>query len=147
MSRDPAVFPTLGITVMPEWFQCEGIDAVLDRLQAAGASALATSPYLMAIAPPGQGAREPPPDGDAGSVRPLDRPLWGQTTTWIRTAPSLVHDLSRYRGLRYQPGAPDALTLAHPRLIDDAQTQHGGVPAGHGGQPARLPRAVFCGRR
>ena len=42
MSRDPAVFPTLGITVMPEWFQCEGIDAVLDRLQAAGASALAT---------------------------------------------------------------------------------------------------------
>ena len=119
MSRDPAVFPTLGITVMPEWFQCEGIDAVLDRLQAAGASALATSPYLMAIAPPGQGAREPPPDGDAGSVRPLDRPLWGQTTTWIRTAPSLVHDLSRYRGLRYQPGAPDALTLAHPRLIDD----------------------------
>ena len=25
---------------MPEWFQCEGIDAVLDRRQAAGASAL-----------------------------------------------------------------------------------------------------------
>ena len=27
--------PTLGITVMPEWFQCEGIEPVLDRLQAA----------------------------------------------------------------------------------------------------------------
>ncbi len=104
---------------MPEWFQCEGIDAVLDRLQAAGASALATSPYLMAIAPTGQGAREPPPDGDAGGVRPLDRPLWGRATTWVRTAPSLVHDLTRYRELRYQPSPAGALTHAHPRLIDD----------------------------
>jgi len=110
---------TLGITVMPEWFQCEGIEVVLDNLQAAGASALVTSPYLLAIAPAGDGAREPPPDGDAGGVRPLDRPLWGARETWVRTAPSLVHDLSRYRGLRYQPSPPGALTHAHPRLIDD----------------------------
>lgn len=111
--------PRLGITVMPEWFQCEGIDAVLDRLQAAGASALVTSPYLLEIAPVGDGAREPPPDGGAGSVRPLDRPLWGARETWVRTAPSLVHDLRRYGGLRYQPGAADRLTRKHPRLIDD----------------------------
>lgn len=104
---------------MPEWFQCEGIDAVLDNLQAAGASALATSPYLLEIAAAGDGAREPPPDGDAGGVRPLDRPLWGAHTCWVRTAPSLVHDLQRYQGLRYQPSAPGKLTLAHPRLIDD----------------------------
>jgi len=111
--------PRLGITVMPEWFQCEGIDAVLDRLQACGASALVTSPYLLEIAPPGDGAREPPPDSDAGGVRPLDRPLWGMHETWVRTAPALVHDQTRYRGLRYQPSPPGALTLAHPRLIDD----------------------------
>lgn len=109
----------LGITVMPEWFQCEGIDAVLDRLQAADATALATSPYLLEIVPDGEGAREPPPDGDAGGVRPLDRALWGRREAWVRTAPSLVHDLSRYRGLRYQPSPPSALTQAQPRLIDD----------------------------
>ena len=119
MSQDHASARTLGITVMPEWFQCEGVDAVLDKLQAAGATALVTSPYLLEIAPAGDGAREPPPDGDAGGVRPLDRSLWGARETWVRTAPSLVHDTRRYQGLRYQPSPPGALTQAHPRLIDD----------------------------
>lgn len=119
MAIDRAASRTLGITVMPEWFQCEGVETVLDNLQAAGASALVTSPYLLEIAPMGDGAREPPPDGDAGGVRPLDRLLWGARETWVRTAPSLVHDVSRYRGLRYQPTPPGVLTHAHPRLIDD----------------------------
>ena len=92
---DPPKRPQLGVTVMPEWFQCEGIEPVLDRLQALGATALVTSPYLLEIAAPGQGAREPPPDGEAGAVRPLDRPLWGRVETWVRTAPCLVNDLSR----------------------------------------------------
>jgi hypothetical protein len=109
---------SLGVTVMPEWFQCEGIQPVLDRLQAAGASALVTSPYLLRVVAPGEGAREPPPDGDAGGVRPLDRALWGQRETWVSTTPSLVHERSRYEGLRYQPGAPGALTLAQPRFMD-----------------------------
>ena len=39
---------------MPEWFQCEGVENVLDRLQAAGATALATSPYLLEVAPAGK---------------------------------------------------------------------------------------------
>ena len=107
---------------MPEWFQCEGIETVLDRLQAAGASALVTSPYLLEITPSGDGAREPPPDGDAGSVRPLDRLLWGARETWVRTAPSLVHDLQQYRGLRYQPSSAGLLTRTHPHLIDDVIT-------------------------
>lgn len=122
MTSGGAPSHNLGITVMPEWFQCEGIDTVLDRLQLAGASALVTSPYLLEIAPIGDGAREPPPDGDAGGVRPLDRPLWGARETWVRTAPSLVHDLKRYQGLRYQPGAAGELTRTHPRLIDDVIT-------------------------
>jgi len=48
----------LGVTVMPEWFQCEGIGAVLDRVQSIGATAIATSPYVMEVAPDGEGARE-----------------------------------------------------------------------------------------
>ena len=108
----------LGVTVMPEWFQHEGIDAVLDRLQAIGATAIATSPYVMAACAEGEGGREPPADGDAGRVRPLDRPLWGRRELWVRTAPSFEHDLARYRGLRYQPSPADALTHAHGDWLD-----------------------------
>ena len=52
---------TLGITVMPEWIQVEGIDALLDNLQGrAGATAIATSPYVMEPADKATGGREPP---------------------------------------------------------------------------------------
>ena len=59
----------LGITVMPEFLQTEGAEAVLDNLQRrAGATAIATSPYVLAPAPDGQGGREPPID--AGEAAP-----------------------------------------------------------------------------
>jgi hypothetical protein len=112
-------FPPLGVTVMPEWFQCEGIAPVLDRVQAMGATAIATSPYVLEVAPDGEGGREPPADGEAGRVRPLDRALFGRTELWVRTAPSFVHDDRRYAGLRYQPSPPSALTTRHAGLIDD----------------------------
>ena len=83
---------TLGITVMPEWIQVEGIEPVLDRLQRAGVTAIATSPYVMAPAPDGQGGREPPADGGAGKVRLLDRPLFGRRELWVQTAPSFEAD-------------------------------------------------------
>lgn len=111
---------SLGITVMPEWFQCEGIDAVLDRIQRAGATAIATSPYVLEVAPDGEGGREPPPDGEAGKVRPLDRALFGRTELWVRTAPSLEYDRARYAGQRYQPSPPSALTARYPDLLDRA---------------------------
>ena len=117
----------LGVTVMPEWFQYEGVDAVLDRVQQIGATAIATSPYVMAACPDGEGGREPPADGDAGKVRPLDRSLWGRRELCVRTAPSFEHDASRYRGLRYQPSPPDALTRAEgswlDRLLDAASVR------------------------
>lgn len=108
----------LGVTVMPEWFQCEGIGPVFDRVQALGASAIATSPYVMAMAPRGEGGREPPADGEAGVVRPLDRELWGERELWVRTAPAFEHDMSRYAGLRHQPSPPSELTRREGPLFD-----------------------------
>jgi hypothetical protein len=111
--------PPLGVTVMPEWFQCEGIASVLDRVQAMGATAIATSPYVLEVAPDGEGGREPPADGDAGRVRPLNRPLFGRTELWVRTAPAFVHEPGRYAGLRYQPSPPSPVTARHAGLLDD----------------------------
>ena len=44
MNSTEASSLSVGVTVMPEWFQSEGVDAVLDRLQAFGANALLNSP-------------------------------------------------------------------------------------------------------
>lgn len=110
--------PALGVTVMPEWFACEGVDAVLDRVAALGATALATSPYVLAPAPDGEGGREPPIDAGAGGVRPLDRPLYGRRALWVRTAPAFAHDPARYAGLRYQPSPPTALTRRDEPILD-----------------------------
>ncbi|WP_027133026.1 hypothetical protein [Geminicoccus roseus] len=101
----------VGITILPEFFQNEGVEAVLDNVVArAGATAIATSPYVMEPSPEGQGSREPPADAGAGKVRLLDRPLWGRRELWVRTAPSYAPDDRLYAGLRYQPAAPTALT-------------------------------------
>lgn len=108
----------LGITVMPEFLQTEGPEAVLDNLQRrAGITAIATSPYVLAQAPDGTGGREPPIDGGAGGVRLLDRPLWGRRELWVRTAPAFAPDRALYDGLRYRPAEPDALTAEQgPRI-------------------------------
>ena len=105
---------------MPEWFACEGIDAVLDRVQSIGATAIATSPYVLEPAADGEGGREPPVDGGAGRVRPLDRALFGRHELWVRTAPAFAHDVARYAGLSYQPSPADALTARHAELLDRA---------------------------
>jgi hypothetical protein len=109
---------TTGITVMPEHFQVEGVEAVLDNLQRrACVTAIATAPYVMAPMPDGQGSGVPPIDAGEGSARLLDRPLWGRRESLARTAPSFVPDASLYRGLRYQPPAPDDLTRDHGRVV------------------------------
>ena len=111
--------PALGVTVMPEWFQHEGIEPVLDRVEALGARAIATSPYVMERCADGEGGREPPGDGDAGKVRPLERDLFGARELHVRTAPSFEHDPARYRDLRYHPSPATALTRRYRRLLDD----------------------------
>lgn len=109
----------LGITVLPEYIQSEGIDGVLGNLARIGANAVATSPYLMEEADPETGQREPPADANAGSVRLLDRPLFGKREVYVRTAPSFEPDLALYGGLRYRPMPPTALTRRQGHLIND----------------------------
>ena len=109
---------TIGVTVMPEHFQVEGVEAVLDNLQRrACVTAIATSPHVMAPMPDGEGGREPPIDAGAASVRRLDRPLWGRRELFVRTAPSFAPDTTLYRGLRYQPAPADDLTRAHGQVV------------------------------
>lgn len=100
----------LGVTVMPEWFQSEGIDQVLDNLERAGVDAVATSPYVMAESDAENAGREPPIDAGAGKVRLLDRPLWGKRELRCITAPGYEPDRLLYQGLAYQPSEPTELT-------------------------------------
>lgn len=119
----------VGITVLPEFLQVEGVDAVLDNLvMKAGANAVTTSPYVMEIADERTGVREPPDDAGAGAVRLLDRPLWGKRELFVRTAPSFTPQVQLYRGLRYQPAEPTNLTHRDGHVVHDliraAQSRH-----------------------
>lgn len=118
----------LGITVLPEYIQSEGVEGLLDNLSRIGANAVATSPYLMEEADPSTGQREPPADAGAGAVRLLDRPLFGKREVWVKTAPSFTPNLSLYEGLRYRPSAPTALTESQGHILHDfikaAQARH-----------------------
>lgn len=107
----------LGITVMPEYIQSEGIDHVLKNLKKAGVSAVSTSPYVMRSVSPKDGALEPPADAGAGNVRLLDRPLWGKRKLWVETSPSFRPQEQLYHGLRYQPGKPDDLTRRDGQIL------------------------------
>ena len=119
----------VGITVLPEYIQSETVEGVLERLvHRAGATAVATSPYLMEEADRQTGQREPPADAGAGAVRLLDRPLWGKRELWVRTAPAFAPDRQLYRGLRYQPPEATELTRQRGGIIRDfiraAQARH-----------------------
>lgn len=109
----------LGVTVLPEYIQSEGIEGLLDNLAHIGANAVATSPYLMQEADRETGQREPPADANAGAVRLLDRPLFGKREVWVKTAPSFEPNLSLYAGLRYRPSSPTDLTRSEGHLLRD----------------------------
>jgi hypothetical protein len=119
----------VGVTVLPEYLQVEGVDAVVDHLvMKAGANAVTTSPYVMEPADARTGSREPPDDAGAGAVRLLDRPLWGNRELFVRTAPSFVPQKELYRGLKYQPAEPSDLTRREGHVVRDliraAQSRH-----------------------
>lgn len=108
----------LGITVLPEYIQSDGIDAVLHDIgDVAGAHSVTTSPYVVAEAAPGTGEREPPDDGGAGQGRLLDRPLWGRREVWMTAACSFAPKAERYVGLAYRPPQTDAATARDGHLV------------------------------
>lgn len=109
----------LGITIMPEYIQSEGHEALLQNLRKMGATAVCTSPYVMEPVAENQGAREPPVDAGAGSVRLLDRPLWGKRELRVQTAPSFAPHLDLYSGLTYQPDPPNDLTRKSGKVVHD----------------------------
>jgi len=74
----------LGIVITPSEAQYEGVDVVLDNVVRTGATMVSTSLGVVQPVGPGEGVREPPIDV-AGEVRILDRPLWGQQVTYLRT--------------------------------------------------------------
>ena len=57
-----------GVTVLPEFFQNEGVESVVERLAAAKVDMIATSPYVMEPSDEKNGSREPPVDAGAGSA-------------------------------------------------------------------------------
>ncbi|MEC7566990.1 MAG: hypothetical protein VX738_15010 [Planctomycetota bacterium] len=106
----------VGITVLPEYFQAEGVDQVLANcVEKACANAITTSPYVMEVADAVSGQREPPLDAGAGAVRLLDRPLWGKHELFVRTSPAFEPNMELYAGLSYLPPPADELTskLSH----------------------------------
>jgi len=117
-----------GVTVLPEFFQNEGVESVVERLSAAKVDMIATSPYVMEPSDEKSGSREPPMDAGAGSVRLLDRPLWGKRELFVKTAPSFEPDKRLYNGLRYQPAPTTNLTMREGGVIKAfiraAQSRH-----------------------
>ena len=104
---------------MPEWIQSEGIDEVIANLRRAGATAVATSPYVMAPNDAADAGREPPIDAGSGKVRLLDRLLWGRRELRCITAPSFRPDRQLYRHLSYQPAAYTDLSEAQGKIISE----------------------------
>jgi len=110
----------LGITILPEYIQSEGPEALLDKLlERLPLSAVSTAPYVMAECSPSLGGkREPPSDSDKGLARMLDRPLWGKHEVWITTSPSFEPNLNFYKGIRYQPPPSTELTRQEGPVVD-----------------------------
>ena len=120
----------LGVTVQPPYIQSEGVNSVLDGLADAGVTAVAIAPAVSEAIDELDGRddagsseelprREPPVDAGEGSVRVIERKLWGKEEVLIRPAPSYEPDLDLYRGLRYQPRPADALSAREGHVIQE----------------------------
>ncbi len=133
---------TLGIYVWPPHIQGEGINAVLDNLQAIGATSVSTSTYVAEPAEGGNGdRREPPENGNKGQVREIDRPLWGRKSLYLNTGASFRHDPGLFEGQKYVPPAANSLTDKFGRVIHDFldEEKRRGLKTYIQTSPSRLP--------
>ena len=108
----------LGITVLCDYINSEGIEPVLDNLERVGATAVALNPTVTEPCGEGEGSFQPPSDAGS-SPRLFDRPLWGKRSLWVRGAPSYVPDGRCYADCSYDPRQPSRLTAAKGHLIAD----------------------------
>jgi len=108
----------LGITVLGDFILSEGVEPILDRLQAAGATAVATNPTVTVPAAEGEGSFQPPTDAGS-SPRTFDRPLFGKTALWVRSGPSFVPNPQHYADSPYTPRAANDLTEQHGHVIGE----------------------------
>lgn len=109
----------LGITVMSPYYQNEGVDGVVRNLvERAGATAVATNTSVAALAAEGEGSFQPPDDAGA-SVRLFDRPLWGKSALWMRSAPGHRARQEFFTESPYAPRPGDDLTDSDGAVIGD----------------------------
>ncbi|RMG32393.1 MAG: hypothetical protein D6725_17670 [Planctomycetota bacterium] len=99
----------LGVTVLGDFIVSEGPRAVLDRLQDCGVTHVTFNPTVTEPAAEGDGVFQPPVDAGA-SPRRFDRPLFGKTAIWLRSAVSFRPRPDLYRGCVYGPRRADELT-------------------------------------
>jgi len=92
----------LGIHLSPAAVQYEGLDAVMDRIQGAGATAIGTGLTVFEPSNPGEGRRQPPLDVD-GTARLLDRPLWGRRELWLKGYRARPYEVSLFSETTYRP--------------------------------------------
>ena len=144
-----------GITVLSPFFQNEGVEFTLDRIERTGATAVAVNTSVTLPGEPGQGSFQPPDDAGA-SVRLFDRPLWGKKALWLRSGPGHVAHRDYFHGLAYQPRMPNDVTEAEGKVIGqfiDAakarglnvyiQTSAAAPPGLHDNDRPRLPNGLL----
>jgi len=107
-----------GVTVLADFVLSEGIEPVLDNLEKAGVTAVATNPTVTTEAPEGQGSFQPPSDAGS-SPRIFDRPLFGKTSLWVTGAASYQPHEPFYAHTSYKPRKANELTVTHGHLIED----------------------------
>jgi len=103
---------TVGITVLGDFILSEGIEAVLENIVGAGATAVAVNPTLTAESAEGEGSFQPPADAGS-SPRLFDRPLFGKRSLWVHSGPSYRPDETLYAECPYRPRQPNELTERH----------------------------------
>jgi len=107
----------LGVTVLSDFIQNEGVDGLLENLvRRAGVTAVACNPTVTAPADAATGSWQPPDDAGA-SVRQFDRPLWGSYALWVRSGPSFTPNAHWYAETPYAPRRPNDLTEREGSIV------------------------------
>lgn len=103
MNRNNRTQPFIGIFLNPVYVQVEGLNAVFDRLQSAGATAITTCPYVAEFVEDGiPGDRFPDLHVD-GYRRVLSRPIHGKREIRIRKHSTIRGTEELFAGQPYRP--------------------------------------------